>query len=201
MNSNDKLKYVLPTLCLLCFLLIYMLEFRPISGEIKELEEEIFQLSEELAKHQEKEPENEGVEIDNEIYELDMDLFPKELRAQEQIRYYMSLEQWQGMELSNMQLGTEEEIGTLSGREIKGKELSLDYVADSYEIFRGFYEAILGADEPVSIRTFSMSINDNGEVLGQMKLAQFYAPSEETKDEKSVEDGVAIGVFKIFANE
>lgn len=212
-NKNIKMIMAITILLIIsisiCF---YIGIYKPLESETKALTVDVALLEAQIDKYdidieqlntikdnQEVEVEGEDETIEQTI---DFSKLPVDIREQDQILFFLELQEFNGLTLSSLTMGSDSSLATMAEFSIKQKNMSFTYRADNYEYFKEFFAVVQSNDSyPSSITNFSMDITEDGSVNGQIYLNNYYIQGETLDRSYTIDDSKMIGNVEIFAYE
>ncbi|MFI3115299.1 MAG: hypothetical protein R3Y12_04065 [Clostridia bacterium] len=176
---------------------IYFGVYTKIKAEMKSLTFEISLLEAQILKY----PSSDIVL--NESYDnIDFNTFPVDLREQDQINYFLILNENENVELSQLVMNTATRIGVAGDNTLMFKPMSFSYMASNIEEFEKFFKDTISNEEyPSSITTFTMRVASDGAVIGQMYLNNFYNLNSSSERSYTIDTNISIGNTRLFDYE
>lgn len=195
-------------LILVATICIYNAIYVPTKSKIDGVNLEINLIKEELKKKGvETEGNIESADIANEDkeskkVEIEFIKYPVDLREQDQIDYFLKLMKDNYIQLSSLTMTNESKLGDINEGELMKRTMSFKYEINSYDEFRGFFESAKCTPEyPSSVEIFSMNIDEQGKVSGDMTLNNYYIITDLKEREYKKNESISIGTERIFRHE
>lgn len=184
----------------------YVLEYSPLKKDRDSLNFEIALL--EASIEQYKLVDSEYVmeenlwENDFETDTIDFSTYPVDIREQDQITFYIAIEDLSYVQVSGLTMSTGDDLGSTGKYLVSSRRMSFQYIVDSYDEFSDFFQYLKNNGEyPSSITTFSMEVKDDGSVSGTMNIENYYITGENLERGYKIPSEVIIGGVRLFENE
>lgn len=143
----------------------------------------------------------EDSEIDEEEL-IDFSTYLVELREQDQIRFFISIDDLSYAQVSGLNMTSAREMGSTGEYKVWANTMSFQYVVDSYDEFEEFFTYLSNhSNYPSSINTFSMNVNGDGSVSGTMNLENYHVTATGLERAYKIDSGVIIGGIRLFENQ